>query len=431
MSKTKSRWILKDSTQFDTGSATELKLITDAPIEITASRALIAEELENFVFGTPATPQDSSFGEGTLYTDGTLVYRGSSGTVSGGNVYTSGSLDLFNSTSVGQEVYISATFESQSYQHTGIRTYFTDSYTTGDIVFEYWDGSSWSEFNFMTSDYDGLRYPYANKLNRSGSVINIRYSSEVTGINSDWATRTIGTGEGSEPNRYWVRARITSTLNNVPTGVGFALLANSTQISSDGFVEYFGKPRIRKRLPWDFSLQDAMPLYDTQTNIGNYDTFYSKNVGVAKSFNKFPKNRDIAIGFDTILPTDIDTSSPIVVTLAFAQNGTSTSNVVFEVAWCLSNTTNTVFDNPTSAETNPTEQLLSEIIAVPANNAISFVEFKLDIPTAIARRIGGFGDIFALTFVRRASSVNDTCKDDVLVVDMRADYVSWCGGIPA
>jgi hypothetical protein len=415
--------------------AAEALIDVNAPSPITSSLA-VTSSYSNIAYtvkhpSPPLTEKLTIFGEGIQYEGiDVLVYQGYDDTVTQSRYYPDPSGSMFSSVAAGNEVYVSAQYKSSSYQHTGIEMSIDVPFSSGDIEKYYWNGSYWVEFYTMVSDRDGFKFPHGNDLSGVSGSVNIRYASTICGNNSDWYPTTIGTGESSEPNRYWIKVKIVEELDTLPITSNIKLFSNSMVINPDGFMEYYGKARPVKTMWMDSDHFDKMALYDTNNGLASEDVFFSKIVGIPKVNNTFKKKKDSSVGFDFILPKDIDTSSPICLNLSYVSDTSADADIVFDVSWCLVSNSDSVENASISPQYNYSERVLTKIVPSTGGHTLNFTTFHLTIPDGIAYRKNDHGDILGITITRLGRSSNDTGKD-VVLVDVKADYTSWCIGVPA
>jgi len=258
--------------------------------------------------GSPEQGSETVLGEGDSYTRGLIAYSYN------GSIYTdisdevksyTGSSFTFPDLNVNSAIYISSNLtvssESDYHRFYGIKMNLTTAQVGGEIVAEYWDGASWTEFNTMTAESGGSYYRKSNQLFKvSTGSYQVRFNPN---IETDWTKNNVPSYAGG--NRYWVRFRITSTLTTAPIFEQWKIHSNRTEINSDGYVEHMGKSRsyIGISVPWS-AFQDAA------SKIGNQDLYKSNNCFAGLANNEFGADGE-SIGTVITIPPWVDTSAPL------------------------------------------------------------------------------------------------------------------------
>jgi len=252
-------------------------------------------------------------GSGGTYTRGMIVQSNSDGeagtwvnhTIDAsdplGNIY-----NAFPNTNQNNVIYFGA-----DQKFVGIIQFVFSEMIGGSVVFEYWNGSSWQQFNIFATLQD---YPHtifrSDVFRRDWSIENIRFD---TNIFSNWTTRTLNTYE-----KYWVRARVLSNLTTGPMFGHIRIRASSTVIGDDGFVEYFGTSQPSKTL----TLHKRI-FNDTAGDVAvNVDVPISLNINLSGYNNRFNANIDHSIIGIVTIPDSINTSEPLTVTVKWFREGT-------------------------------------------------------------------------------------------------------------
>lgn len=321
--------------------------------------------------GSPERGNESVFGEGDSYTRGLLAYTYN------GSTYTdistavrsfSGSTFTFPNLDINSAIYLSSDLTVNSlldfHKFFGIKMSIVTAQVGGAIVAEYWNGSTWSTVNTMTTDSGGAYLRKSNTLfTNTPGTYQVRFNPN---INDDWTKNNPPSVVGG--NRYWIRFRITSTLTTAPIFDQFKLHSNRTEINSDGYVEYFGLARsyVGVNVPWS-SFQDA------GTSLGDQDLWVSTNCKTGFINNNFNTNGD-SIGAAITLPSWVDTSAPLIVRGTLVSSLSGTLNMIM---WL-----KTTIDGDTIYTSNPSSTVgeISSPVSktVVANQQITYT-FSLDI----------------------------------------------------
>ena len=261
-------------------------------------------------------------------------------------------------------------------------------YNYGDIVAEYWNGSTWTEFNACTSLSEPPFWKYRKEyFNRTGSY-HIKFNPAIL---DDWAEND-PVSLGSD--RHWMRFRIVNTITTAPIFEQFKVHTSRSEKNTDGTDEYHGKGRTIKKLVLDA----AGPI---EGNMQSSDIYVDENVGVAFVNNRFTQTSDI-YGFSFELPEDCDTSGVII--LAWKGKFASAGNPQFTVRANIVNPGD-AYTNSEPGASGKTKTVLSTIRAVTANVREDF-KVELDISDAIPSRDGGFGDEIWITVQNTTRSGN-------------------------
>jgi len=191
-------------------------------------------------------------------------------------------------------------------EHYGIKTKVSTAavFNTGTIVLEYWNGSSWAEVNAMEVNSGGGYYPHAKNYFQDTGGHHIRYDASLAidgWSKNDAITPSLGT------SYYWTRFRIASPIQTAPIFEQFKLHTSRFEVNDDGWIEYFGKARPIGRLGWDFGVLEKAGGAGDDRDIYLGDTL---DVGMKK--NRFDNGKLARVGFNTVLPMDLDTSTPII-----------------------------------------------------------------------------------------------------------------------
>jgi len=364
--------------------------------------------------GDPSNPSETAIGEGDSYVKGILVYtyNGSVYTdVSAAAASATGSTFAFPNTSVNTAIYWASTLNTpdglDTVKHHGLKLLIDTAQSGGTIIFEYYNGASWVEFNAMCTGGDSPYYPAAEDYFGSTGSCQIRY--DVTVPNDSWAKNddpSVGT------DYYWIRARISSVLTTAPIMEQSKLHSSRMEINGDGWPEYFGNARPTGKLPW--SVAD---IFSTPPSVANSSIFYSDNIDIGMTYNLLTSGD--RVGFQGVAPFDFDSSSPIRVRIAF--RGAAVTGVSYTIRWTYATPGSSVYSSAVGAPaTHPNEQTLSDT-ALTNTDEIGWIEENLDFSGVLSRRDGGFPDMIAFTIEHDGGS-------DIALMTLSAEYTKWCEG---
>lgn len=386
--------------------------------ETNEQRFIMTNELS---VGLPERGRESSIGQGDSFVRGMLVYTQTSGgvftDVSSEAASTTSSTFTFPGTAVNNAIYVSCDLQNKTegdyIKFPGLKIITDVAAVGGEIIAEYWTGASWTEFNHMSTESSNTFLPFAKQIfQRTGSE-QIRFDVSILGF---WQKNDpISSGT----SRFWVRFRVVSALSTAPVFEQFKVHTNRSEINEDGFIEFFGTARPISTLPFDvgsFSAANSSP--------SNQDLWIGDNLGVGRIENQFDAFTTDRSGLVRPFPNDIDTSSPIRLTLFLHSELTDASpNLSFTVRWGYSSNGSLVGDSTGDVPTvAATEQSLTQSITPVAANQQFSVDFYLDVSDIIAQRDGGVpGDLFWCSIQRS----NDGNTSDISLIQIKIDYASW------
>lgn len=273
------------------------------------ARFILSNELS---VGLPERGRESSIGQGDSFVRGMLIYTETSGgvftDVSSDAASASSSTFAFPGTAVNSALYVSCDLqnkvEGDYIKFPGVKITTAVAASGGEIVAEYWTGSSWSEFNHMSTESSNTYLPYAKQIFQRIGSEQVRFD---VSISSFWQKNDpIGSGT----DRFWVRFRVVSALSVAPVFEQFKIHTNRSEINEDGFIEFFGTARPISTLPFDIGSFQA-----ANSSPSNQDLWVGDNIGVGRIENQFDAFTTDRSGLVRPFPNDIDTSSPIRLTL--------------------------------------------------------------------------------------------------------------------
>ena len=362
--------------------------------------------------GSSVDPTESAFGEGDSHVN-MFVYTETSGSVFT-NVTTAaksvaGSTFTFPGVEVDNAIYVCNNLDdgTNSLIHHGIK-YITSGVAVigaGEIALEYWNGSSWIEFNGMVTDGDVPFLPYAKQYFEGIGGFQLRYNPLM--VNDNWvANDPMSLGD----DYFWIRIRIKTEISIAPTFEQFKIHSSRSEKNGDGYDEFFGNSRNWLQLP--VNVGSAKPVEGAMQN----QTIYTdENVGVGYQVNKFTATSDIW-GFGFTIPNNIDTSAPIL--FRFVGLFSASHTPEFTVRWAKDLPDGTIYTTEPGAASNPSTQLDTVDKAVILNTQEWF-EIYLDVSTFIARRDSDFPDFLTITL--QPTTLSGTFS----IRDVQIYYLGW------
>jgi len=307
--------------QFPAGYANEIVFIQDD-----------FEGDEGFKFsgelavGRPDRGSELIAGEGDSYTSGMVVLTTdstASSTTDGGNFVdesedassSSGSTFSFQGTAANHTILIGSQRQTATdlVKHWGIKVKQTTAaveVTPKSFVFEYWNGSAWTEFAVQSTESSEF-YNYADEVFiRANSSEHIRFglTEDVTG--TDWTKKTI-----DSKNLYWTRIRIDTAVTTAPVFEQFKLSCNRFEANPDGTNTYHGRSRFRVSLNAAgnvFGESGGVAAWTTAIGLGTEPDGWTHQCP-----NSLLNDAGDAIYYQFSIPKGMDTSLPIFVDLTF------------------------------------------------------------------------------------------------------------------
>lgn len=358
--------------------------------------------------GLPGAGKESVFGEGDSYNSGMVAYEYN------GSTYTdvtteaqsvAGSTFGIPSGSVNSALYVSTQridgVSLDKLKWFGIKIDTETVAIGGEIVAEYWNGSSWIEFNHLSTRSSGRYYPYAKAIFQRAGSEQIRFDD---GIDDDWTKNDpVGFGE----DLYWVRFRVAQTLTTAPVFQSMKIHTNRTELNDDGYLEYFGKARPIE----SFSL----PNFEAANNSpDSQDIYFSSDFGVGKIENDYPDNDQRRSGAIVYLPASVDTSCPLRLNIVGFNNGADPDPMSITISWIINSDGDDMLDSATG--TNPKIQSKTFLYTPPAAAEKQFtVSTELDVSDYIADREDGTPDILGIQ-IQRNGAPNTNSDDWIIAV---------------
>ena len=420
---------------------TTSSILTVSNVNLSSNRVLLTEEdkvngnyrddvsgdeklrvIDELSVGLPGAGKESVFGEGDSYTNGILVYTFD------GSIYTDvtdDAIDLeantfsFPNTNDDSAIYVSTERlgSGSPLMFPGVKV---DVQTAavlgaGEIVAEYWNGSSWVEFNHVSTQSFGKFLPFAKQVFERTGEEHIRFNYE---IEDDWAINdpvSFGT------DLHWMRFRLEGNITTSPVFQSLKVHSNRSEINADGYKEFFGSARPVSTLPFDIGNFEA-----SANSPSNADVYFSDVLGVGRQENLFADSTTDRVGLAKPFPSDIDTSCPIILKLYWTNQDFSDPDPFdITVYWANSVIGDTVGDSQGDVPaTVPTQQSIQQDYTLTATNEIAFQEFTLDVSGVIARRDSDPGDILWLSVERSP----DSNGSDIILVQLQIEYTKLSAG---
>lgn len=267
--------------------------------------------------GLHTAGRESVFGEGDSHVNGMWVFRNTnleagvwSDVTTQARSHTGSTFDVFPGVAANNCIYVG----SDSGTFPGVEVDVTTAIVIGggSIDQAYWDGGSWANFSFMSSQADP---PYA----QYGEVALTRVQAEQVRFDDTpgWALKTLD-GQSA----YWARLCINSPITSVPQMQQIKLHTNRHEINADGFSEDFGNAIVERSIP--------LPEHRALTGggaPGNLAISVSANIAYTGSRNGYSTGDGVA--YIVPVPVGVDTSKPCTFSTLWKPSSTNTGDVNF------------------------------------------------------------------------------------------------------
>ena len=377
--------------------------------------------------GLPEMGRESSLGEGNSYTRGMLVYTYDGASyvdVTEAAKSASGSTFGFPNINIGTCIYMASSLKKagEVIEYYGIKTKTSTPIVLGggNLIVEYWNGSSWTNVNWSNVGANKPFIPCAKCLFEVNGSDQVRYNGYLA-IDS-WTKNdpmSIGT------DYYWTRIRIENAITTSPVIEQLKLHSSCFEPNANGWLEYKGTARPIGRLPWDVGFFEKTATTDPK----DQDLYLTKTIDVGSKKNKFEFSNAKAqrVGFKATLPYDLDTSTPI----KFQWGVVSDSISGGDDEWILKTAHTQDGDDLFLSDVDAPASIANEnaqtlILPAPlSDDKIKWYTAYLDVSDMVSRRDGGYGDTLWFSMERTRGYGH---LGDISLVDISADYLKWCEG---
>lgn len=369
--------------------------------------------------GTHSFPSRTHMGEGGSDPRDTVIYK-----TTDDITFTDVSNDFLTSVATGIDLFDDLTAgylyigDAAKFSVIQVNILVAEVSTVGDIIFEYWDGSAWIEVNGMSVQAE---YPYGSYANSHFSVIeeqDILFDLNIL-LSTTWDLTTV-----NSVSKYWIRYAIQNTITTTANVGYMKLIGNSMTVQPDGSIIQYGKSRVEKIIPFDVNsfigIGSSKPL--------DSDLYASTALEVGRTGNRFGNN-DIA-GSCFFVPTDLDSSSPLVFRMAFMTTSTNASQPDFNmiITWADFIEGDRMYTTAPTTTTATNEQSLSFTLTPNQTNGKNLViqKISLPIPTLVSGSAGG--EINNLIFIT-LERTSDSNTNNLILVQVAPYYISWRQGL--
>lgn len=302
----------------------------------------------------------------------------------------------------------------------------TSSGTSVDaLIWEYYNGSTWTTLPIMTTDGDAPYSTYANESYGYGDArVNnpdhIDYQVRFGEI-TDWATTTVDGTTG-----YWVRTRVidSTIITQIPVLERVKLHTDRTEINSTGWMEYFGAARAIDKVSL---ISRTMMEPDNGLglpNPGNQQLVAINSGGVLITIDSsFTASATSTLSRCFDLTAKVCTSCPIRVKITWARDDTvSSGNVVWSCLYGSTSSTDVISIGSGGSAPSATGYTTGNLTVATGSGSQGSYTFTLDMtwykPDQLAwfqiQRIGG--------------DAADTYTGTMYLMNVSIAYRTWNNG---
>ena len=302
--------------------------------------------------------------------------------------------------------------------------YDVNTILSGDLQFEYWDGSAWTVFNTQTTQAD---IPYGSYEDVAFSAIeeqDTRFNIELSGSTFNW-TQTAVNGS----TQYWIRSLPSAPpLTTSPVLNFLRILYNTTKIDKNGVSLRFGNSRAYKTIVFD--LNTLRSPGSAATRPADQDLYFGEDSRLGREQNSLGVG-DI-VGFSFFAPNDLDSSSPIKVYLAYCSSSTAAvqSNYSLQVTIGNLHIGDLVYFTQAAANGNQIRDQFQTSVPLPVNQTngrfAQIIEIPASVPFIRSRNTAGQLEELLHVDIERESDGN---SNDLVLIQVTLSYLSFSDGI--
>jgi len=133
------------------------------------------------------------------------------------------------------------------------------------------------------------------------------------------------------------------------------------------------------------------------------------------------------VGFNSVLPMDLDTSSPITFSWQIIAEAAGGQDVDWILRWGYSTDGDNVYSTSGGAPTTvPSQQTYTVSLPAPVPFTSKWYSHNLDVSDMVARRDGGYPDTIWFTISRDGAT--DAYAGEIDIINISANYTKWCDG---
>lgn len=329
--------------------------------------------------------------------------------------YEGSTFPLFCATNIGVCTYIGSATCIPGIK-INITTATTSMVDLDDIVYEYWNGSQWEQFNVMALEANSPYYGVEKAFISYSGKFNMRFGVTYNPVCPSKILNGI--------ENKWIRMRIVNDIPSQPVAEYIKIHTNNTTINKDGFTEYFGDARSVAIL--NGNLSNVHPTHNMPVNTGLY---MAKTFGAMYEHNGFLDGSKSSIIYNTKTPKNIDISFPIKIKFSVLGDLTTTGNVEFKIKYVFSSVNTHIYTNIDDASDDIGDTISTSIEITQGYKQYN-IEIPLDIHRIFINNRSGNNHILWIQLERDATpeNVNDTYIGNVTLVQLGLYYIEWCNG---
>ena len=359
--------------------------------------------------GTFLHPREAVFGEGDSHILGMEVLRntnleaGSWSSITDALKSATGSTaTLFTGNNINNAIYIGG---MTPFPGVKIDVTTAIALSSGELVWEYWEGSTWVPLRVMVTKAAAPYTAYATSAFSNVQNDQIRFG-DVTG----WSQKSL-----NGLNKYWARCRIvTSPISTIPAAESLKLHTNRTEINKDGFLEYFGSARPLQTLP-----EVHMRLTDDLSGLSpsNENIDFSPTVNLTPIDNEFQNGAIDGFGGTFRVDERLDTSLPINVEVLWTPLGAGAGDVALSFTSTLAKVGDTMNGSLPEVTSTEIESVSGQ------NDELILTSFQIDAKDYVP------GDLVGWALRRDATGGTSPTGDDfganIAIMSIRATASFW------
>ena len=289
---------------------------------------------------------------------------------------------------------------------------------------QYWDGSSWVNVNYMSSQGVRPYGSYSNSLFSTTATEEVRFDIRLDGSAFNWQTTIINGVE-----KFFIRLVPNITLTQSPILDVLKIIYSTTRTDDEGIPTSFGTARVYKSLTFDLNLIKSPGSASTRP--ADQDLYLGGNSRLGRTQNRMGSG-DI-IGGSFYAPIDMDTSSPIKLIIAFCSSATTGTQLDFSLTLTTGSVENgdLIYFTQASATGNPIRNQQQQTILLTPNQTngryLVIQEILVNVDFITTRNTNSsIVDLYSFDMERNV----DSNANDLVLVNIAFTYFSFTSGAP-
>jgi hypothetical protein len=276
----------------------------------------------------------------------------------------------------------------------------------GNVVIEYFDGTSWIESSFMVTDSNE---PH---LQHGISIANIDNSVEDWRLNFNPYNNTTNPVISSinSISKYWIRLRIVSAISSNPI-LDMIKVHKDEMRNGSGLIELFGNLRVKHLITSGVNnfIDNAV------ASPSNEDVKYESGIVLRHKKNELVKDVVDSKALIVDIPRGLDTSVPLEVKIDYYVKGDNAGDIELNLKTVVVDD-DFVYDGSALVKDN-----IVKIETIPANQNRKrrTVKFYALIES------GKQGDSYVISISRNGDSVSDTLDANIILTNISVSGYLW------